>query len=248
MKRNLEAQVSQIVLKQGSRKVTDLALEIGVSEVTIRKTLSLLEKKGVVRRFHGEARPFDGDEIPFRMGAWFEEKTRIARLAASLVQPGDTILLEAGSTVAILAELLKESRELSVITPNLFIARLFRGSRVRVIVLGGLYQEQSESLVGPTVKTMLADMTFSKAFIGVTGYTRETGFTLNDSHRAETTQAILSRGAKNYVLTDSSKFGASHLAPICQDLSLIHTVITDKGISDDDKAYLESCGVTVLLA
>ena len=248
MKRDLEALVSQIVLNQGPKKVTDLALELGVSGVTVRKVLSSLEKKGVVRRFHGEARAFDGDDIPFRMGARFDDKTRIARLAATFVEPGDTVLLEAGSTVSILAELIKGERNLTIITPNLFIARIFRGSGATVIVLGGLYQEASESFVGPIAKNALAELTFSKCFLGVTGFTQATGFTLNDSHRAELTQAILSKGAESYVLTDSSKFGALHLAPICRESSKIHTVITDAGLPEADEQFLVAAGVAVLKA
>ena len=136
--------VSQAVLKAGSRKVADLALDLGLSEVTVRKSLDELERQGVVRRFHGEARAYDGDAIPFRMGLRYAEKLRMAVLAAALVSPGDTILIEAGSAVAFLAERLKDSRDLTVLTPNLFIARIFRGTRVRVVVLGGAYQEESE--------------------------------------------------------------------------------------------------------
>jgi len=229
-------------------KVTDLSVEVGVSGVTVRKVLSSLEKKGVLRRFHGEARVFDGDDIPFRMGARFQEKVLIARTAAAFIEPGDTILLEAGSTISILAELLKEYSSLTVITSNLYIARMFRGTKVQVIVLGGYYQSASESLVGPIAKNALAELAFSKAFLGVTGFTRSTGFTLNDSHRAEVTQTILSRGASCFILADSSKFGSSHLAPICTDLSLIKTVITDKGIPEADQRYLESSGITVVKA
>ena len=92
----------------------------------------------------------------------------------------------------------------------------------------------------------MAEVAFSKAFLGVTGFSRSVGFTLNDSHRAEVTQAILSKGAQSFVLADSSKFGASHLAPICNDLSLLHTVITDPGIPEEDRRYLEAAGITVL--
>ena len=74
------------------------------------------------------------------------------------------------------AERIKEVQGLTVITPNLFIARLFRGSRVRVIVLGGLYQEESESLVGPSVLDAIGSIGFSKAFIGISGFTIAGGF------------------------------------------------------------------------
>lgn len=246
MRRNLEDEVAQIVLNGGTKRVTELALEIGVSGVTIRKVLSVLEMKGVIRRSHGEARAFDSDEIPFRMGARFQEKSAIARAAVKFVEPGDTILLEAGSTVSILAELLNDSPGLTVITPNLYVARMFRRTRVRVIVIGGLYQDASESFVGSIAKNALAELAFSKAFLGVTGYTRSTGFTLNDAHRSEVTSTILSRGSKNYILADSSKFGVTQLAPICTNLSLIQTVITDEGIPEVDRLYLEESGVTVV--
>ena len=248
MKRNLEQRISEIVQKDGPQRVTDLARDLGVSGVTIRKTLSTLETKGVVKRFHGEARAFQGDDIPFRMGSCFSEKTRIAQAAAGYVSPGDTILLEAGSTVSVLAEKIKGLRGLTVITPNLFVARLFRGTGVRVIVLGGFYQEASESVVGPVTKAALKDLSFSKCFLGVTGFTRSSGFTLNDSLRAEVTQAILAKGAASFVLADSSKFGALHLAPISTDLSNVHTLITDAGIPEDDQRYLEASGMIVIKA
>jgi len=246
MKKNLESLVSQAVLRNGSRKVTDLAKELGVSEVTIRKTLSALERRGVVQRFHGEARAFDGDDIPFRMGMRYDEKVRIAREAFKFVERGDTILLEAGSTVAILAEMLKDTKGLTVITPNIFIARLFRRSKVKVVVLGGIYQDESESLIGPQVRLSLDGTAFSKAFMGVTGFTPATGFTLNDYHRAEVTQAILSKGASNFILTDSSKFGMPHAARISSDPALIHWVITDSELPPEDESLLVSQGTRVI--
>lgn len=246
MKRDLEALVSQSVLKGGTKKVGELAAEFSVSEVTIRKTLSALERRGVVRRFHGEARAFDGDDIPFRMESHYDEKVRIARRAAEFVQRGDTVLLEAGSTVAILAEMIKGVRDLSVITTNLFIARLFRRSKVRVVVLGGLYQDESESFVGPQVRQALANTSFSKAFLGVSGFDAQTGFTCNDFHRAEVHQAILTKGATNFILTDSSKFGAHHAAQISPDPSLFHWVITDGGLPLETERLLTAAGTTVV--
>lgn len=246
MKRDLESLVSTLVLKSGSRKVADLAKELDVSEVTIRKTLSALEKRGVVQRFHGEARAYDGDDIPFRMGSRYDDKLRIARRAAEFVERGDTILLEAGSTVAILAGMLKELRDLTVITTNLFIARLFRGTKVTVVVLGGVYQGESESLIGPQVRAALDATAFSKAFLGVTGFTQVTGFTLNDYHRAEITQAILAKGATSFVLTDSGKFGILHAAKIASGGVPPQWIITDPGIPPADEAFLETAGSRIL--
>ena len=243
--------VRDAVFKAGSCRVVDLAAEFNVSGVSIRKSLDELERQGVVRRFHGEARIYTGDDIPFRMHLHYAEKQAIAGRAAALVEPGDTILLEAGSAIAMFAERIKNVQGLTVITTNLFIARLFRGSKVRVIVLGGVYQEESESLVGPSVCESIRAIGFSKAFIGVSGFTIADGFMLNDIPRAEVSRAILERcaecGAKAWILTDSSKFGVSHAATICSDLSLITGVVTDAGIPDTCRRNLESSGVRLLL-
>ena len=157
-----------------------------------------------------------------------------------MIEPGDTILMEAGSAIAMFAERIKRVQGLTVITTNLFIARLFRGSKVRVIVLGG-----------PSVCESIQTIGFSKAFIGISGFTIAGGFMLNDISRAEVTRAILERGtecrAKSWVLTDSSKFGVSHAAKICSDLSLIAGIVTDPGIPDVCRRHLESSGVQVLM-
>jgi DeoR/GlpR family transcriptional regulator of sugar metabolism len=141
-------------------------------------------------------------------------------------------------------------RNLTVITPNLFIARSFRGSKARVILPGGLYQEECESLVGPATCESVRAFGFSKAFIGVSGFTIAGGFMLNDVERAEVTRTILDRcaecRAKSYILTDSSKFGVSHAAQICSDLSLIAGVVTDSDIPDAYRRHFEASGVEVL--
>ncbi len=246
-RRDIDAIVCAAVLKAGSRRVADLAIDLGVSEVTVRKSLDALERRGLVRRFHGEARAYDGDAIPFRMGLYFEQKRRIAEIAASFVSPGDTVLIEAGSAAAFLAERLKDRRDLTVVTTNLFIARVFRGTKVRVVLTGGAYQEESESLVGPMAIAALAGLNFSKAFVGVSGYLPGSGFSLNDFARAEVTRAVLARGAENWILTDSSKFGRAHAAAVCADLSLLRAVVTDPGIPAADRAALEAAGVSVIV-
>jgi len=244
--RDLSAAVSEAVLKAGSRRVADLAFEFGVSEVIIRKTLDRLERRGVIRRFHGEARAYDGDAIPFRMGLHYAQKQNAAELAAGLVKPGEAILLEAGSAVACLADRLKSRKGLTVVTPNLFIARIFKAGPVRVVVTGGEYQEESESLVGPLAEAAVRGIGFSKAFLGASGYTTAGGFALNDSSRARLSSIILDRGAENYVITDSSKFGAAHTAPYCSNLALLTGIVTDPGILGAFRAEFEAAGLRLI--
>ncbi len=243
--------VREAVLQAGSCRVAELAATLQVSEVSVRKSLNELEKQGLVRRRHGEARLYDGDDIPFRMHLHYAEKQAIAVKAAELVESGDTVLLEAGSAIAMFAQRIRDLKDLTVITTNLYIARSFRGSRVRVIVLGGVYQEESESLVGPTVLEGVRNIGFSKAFLGVSGYSMATGFMLNDVARADVTRAIIERGAScgasTWVLTDSSKFGVSHASVVCSDLSLLAGLVTDPGIGEDYRFQLESSGLQVLI-
>lgn len=242
--------VRDAILKSGSCRVADLASELHISEVSVRKSLNILERQGIVRRYHGEARLYDGDDIPFRMHVHYSEKQAIAQKAATLVKPGDTIFLEAGSAIAMFAQRIRDIKGLTVITTNLYIARSFRGSKVRVIVLGGLYQEESESLVGPSTCNSIRDIGFSKAFFGVSGYTFANGFMLNDIPRADVTRTILSRAnecaAEAWILTDSSKFGISHAAIICTDMTLLTGVVTDPEITPEYKTYLEEAGLKIL--
>jgi len=242
----LAESISASVMKAGSRRVTDLALEFEVSEVTVRRVLNGLERRGVIRRYHGEARPYDGDAIPFRMGLRYAEKLTIAELAAGLVNEGDSICVEAGSAAACLAERLKSFRSLTVLTPNLFIARIFRGTKVRVVLTGGSYQDESESLVGPLAVEGVRKVGFSLAFVGASGYHTATGFALNDFARAEVTKAIVSAGAATWIITDSSKFGVARAAPFCADLSLLAGVATDPDVSPRFRKELESAGLRVL--
>ena len=242
--------VLEAIFKSGTCRVADLAVDLGVSEVSVRKSLNKLERQGLVRRYHGEARLYDGDDIPFRMHLHYPEKQAIARRAAELVAPGDTILLEAGSAIAMFAQRIRDTKGLTVVTTNLFIARSFRGSRTQVVVLGGLYQEESESLVGPSVCEAVKQIGFSKAFIGVSGFTLSSGFMLNDVSRADVTRAILERaaacGARTWVLTDSSKFGVSHAAVVCPDPSLLSGIVTDPGIAEEYRSHFLKAGLQIL--
>ncbi len=238
------------ILRSGGGRVADLAARLQVSEVSVRKSLNELEKQGIVRRHHGMAQLYDGDDIPFRMHVHYEEKQAIAARAASLVEPGDTILLEAGSAIAMFAQKIRDVKGLTVISTNLYIARAFRGCKAKVIVLGGLYQEESESLIGPSVCESIGRIGFSKAFLGISGYTFADGFMLNDVERANVSRAILGRGAvcgaQTWILTDSSKCGISHASVVCSSLGLLAGIVTDRNLPAEYRSHFEKAGLQVL--
>ena len=172
--------ILQMVIDQGQVSVTDLAKATGVSEVTIRQDLNTLEKLSYLRRAHGFAVSLDSDDVETRMMSNYTLKRELAEFAASLVQPGETIFIENGSSNALLARTL------------------------------GVYQKKSESMVGPLTRQCIQQVHFSKAFIGIDGWQPETGFTGRDMMRTDVVNAVLEKECEAIVLTDSSKFGAVH--------------------------------------
>lgn len=237
------------LLSQGELTlVKTMSQELSVSSVTIRQDLAYLEEEGLVKRVHGGAVLGESDDIRSRLGVNYEKKILVARKAASLVRDGETIFIESGSVNALLArELLKRS-SLTVLTTNLFIARQMRkGSHVQVIVVGGIYQHQSESLVGQLAKQFIGQVNFGKAFVGIDGFSPEAGFTCRDMMRAEIAAQIIERSRESYVLTDSSKFGRSELQTICRT-DQVDWVISDEGIPKESREVLLRNGVQLLIA
>lgn len=225
-----------------------LSEELAVSSVTIRQDLAYLEQEGLLKRVHGGAVLGRSDDITSRLGVNYEKKILVARKAASMVQDGETIVIEAGSVNALFAKELLQRTSLTVITPNVFIAREMRkGKHIQVIVIGGIYQHQSESLVGQLTKSIIDQINFGKAFIGIDGFSEQAGFTCKDMMRADVAAKIIERSRESFVLTDSSKFGRSELQTICPTGD-VTCVITDDGIPEDSRRCLKESGVRLVVA
>ena len=227
--------------------VKRLTESLGVSAVTIRHDLNYLESEGFLKRVHGGAVLRDADDISNRMGINYEHKLRIATKASEYVDTGETVLIESGSINALLARQLVQ-KKVTKITPNIFIARQFRKNRdANIILLGGIYQHESESMVGKLAKAGIDHINFNKAFIGIDGFTQETGFTSRDLLRAEISSYIIEKSLNAFVLTDSTKFGKVELTNICQARDISH-VITDKYLSERYLRYFKNSGVDLILA
>lgn len=240
--------ILDLLVEKKEVSVNLLAERLAVSGVTIRQDLNQLEQQGFIKRVHGGAVLNDTDDISTRMAFHYRQKMRIARKAASLVNEGETVLLEAGSTNLLVAKELTRKKNVTIITPNVFIARELREhSEIPVILLGGLYQHQSESLVGQLTKLCIDHVNFHKAFIGVDGFSIEVGFTGKDMMRAEIISYIAQKSQSVIVVTDSSKFGKMELTRYF-GANDVDYVITDDGIPSESKMFLEESGVTVIIA
>ena len=236
--------ILQMVIDQGRVSVAELAKTTGVSEVTIRQDLNLLEKQSYLRRTHGYAIPLDSDDVETRMMNNYPIKRQLAEFAASLVNDGETVFIENGSSNALLARTLAEQKNVTLITVSSYIAHLLKETPCEVILLGGIYQKKSESMVGPLTRQYIKQVHFSKAFIGIDGWSPEVGFTGRDMMRADVVNAVLEKGGEAIVLTDSSKFGAVHpytLGPA----NRFHRVITDDKLNDSAHQTLKQNGLTV---
>ncbi|HKN05810.1 MAG TPA: DeoR/GlpR family DNA-binding transcription regulator, partial [Buttiauxella sp.] len=157
---------------------------------------------------------------------------------------GETVFIENGSCNALLARALAEQKKITIITVSSYIAHLLKDTDCEVVLLGGIYQKKSESMVGPLTRQFIQQVHFSKAFIGIDGFLPETGFTSRDMMRADVVNTVLGKGSEIIVLTDSTKFGTMHpytLGPI----SCINRVITDDGLNEITGQQLLDTGVQV---
>ncbi len=240
--------ILEILGKDYQTSVNTLSQMLGVSSVTIRQDLNHLESEGLLKRIHGGAVLKDGDDLDNRLGKNYELKLRIAKKVASLVKEGDTILIESGSANVLLARELVKIRKVTIMTTNLYIARQFRkNEQANIVILGGIYQHDSETLVGKITKACINQVHIDKAFIGIDGYDRESGFTLRDMFRAEISSHIIQKARDVYVVSDSSKFGCTGLTSI-GNLRDIQHVATDSNLEPAYRKEFCEAGIDLILA
>ncbi len=241
-----ENSILEILTEQKRIEVTTLAEKLGVSQVTVRKELDALEGKGIIQREHGYAVLRSTDDINGRIAYHYETKRLIAARAAELVQDGETVMIESGSCCALLAEeLVNYKRGVTIITNSAFIAGYVRlKAQAKIILIGGVYQNDSQVMVGPMIRQGAENFCVDKLFIGTDGYTEQGGFTNSDHLRTQAVRDMASQAEKVIVLTESNKF-FRHGVVSLQLAGQIKTIITDTGIPDEARQNLEGGGIEV---
>lgn len=238
--------IIQLVSDHKRIDVNSLSELLGVSKVTVRKDLDKLESKGLLRREHGYAVLNSGDDLNVRLSYNYNVKRKIAEKAAELVQDNDTIMIESGSTCALLAEVLCQTkRNIKIITNSCFIANFLRQyDSCQIILLGGNYQPNSEVTVGPLLKQMVDLFHVDRVFAGTDGFSPEVGFMCKDMMRCEGVQYMADAAEETIILTDSSKFSKPSLV---HQLSLdqVSRVITDKELDEENSNLLGSFGIAL---
>ena len=236
---NRHTKILEILAARQRAKVTLLAELLDVSQVTIRKDLDILERQGLIRRIHGYASLDGTDDMGKRMVYNYSTKRRIAKIAASTVEEGETIMLESGSCCAFLAEeLALAQKDITIITNSVFIANFVRlKPHIKIILLGGYYQPDSQVIVGPmTVKC--GEIFFSdKFFIGADGFMPKFGFTGKDHMRVQTAMELAEQAKEVFVLTEAEKFHRQGVLGLIR-FDKLTGVYTDEGIPGDAEAAL----------
>ena len=238
-----------LLSEHGRMEVSALARQLGVSAVTMRKDLDALERRGVVRREHGFAVFGGNDDLNNRLAFHYEEKRRIAREAAKLVAPGETVMIESGSCCALLAEeIARAGTGATIISNSAFIAsyiRRFEGAHV--VLLGGDFQNDAQVMVGPVLRVCVQQFYVEKLFVGVDGYSDALGFMSNNHLRAQAVRDMAGQAKRVFAVTESSKFQRTSTVPLAIPGG-VFGVITDGGLENDAAQRLDRAGISVFRA
>jgi DeoR/GlpR family transcriptional regulator of sugar metabolism len=239
-----------MVRSRGFASLPELAGELQVSESTIRRDLEHLEDVGYAKRTHGGVF-YTGESPQFphfkdRQESHWDKKRAIARKAVELIEDGDTLLLDGGSTTYEVAQLLV-GRPLQIVTNSMPVANLFASeSDSDLVLIGGNIHLRTGVTLGPYANSMLADLNVRHAIISVAAVS-ERGFYNSNILQVETQRAMLAAGDEVIVVADSTKFGHSSLARLC-GLSEIDHVVVDHEIDKSWKTSLTKVGVRVTIA
>ena len=229
----------------GLVSVGTLARDLGFSEVTIRGDLKVLEKKGWINRKRGGAAPALHRDIMERQRVFPEQKNAIARAAAELVRDGDVVMIEAGTTTALIARYLAGKRDIHVVTNSTLVfsyARMY--PNLQITMTGGEFRRATESLVGPIALETIGRLNVRLAFVGTDGFTLERGMTTHLMEGAEIVKAMKAHAQTTVLIADSSKYGKigfSHVLP----LSAMDLILTDWDLSGDAETELREAGIKV---
>ena len=245
-------QIRALVESQSQGSVADLARRFRVSEVTIRSDLAALADTGALVRIHGGALPpGESDELPInvKQTLYHAEKVRIAAAAAGLIQDGETVILDSGTTTAEIARQIRglPLRGINVITNALNIAVLLANAHhVNLLIPGGVLRRKSWSLSGPQAEQALAGLQADRLFLGVDSLDPEIGVMTPYVLEAQLNALMIRIARQTVAFTDSSKLLRRNLSVIAP-LEQVHILITDRAAEPKAVAAIRTRGVDVRL-
>ena len=253
--RQRQALILDRVRQTGAVRVADLARDLGVSDMTVRRDLDILQEHGLLEKVHGGATSLPGlasYEPGFVAKSTLQqaEKEAIAAAAAERVEPGMAIGISAGTTTHAFASRVADVPGVTVVTNSIRVADLLNrsGRRDQTVILTGGSRTPSEALVGPFAVSQLRTVHLDQVFIGVHGMDAKTGFTCPNLLEAETDRALIEAGRRLVVLADHTKWGVVGIASI-GDLDQADVLISDVTLDPEARSLLsEAVGELVLVS
>jgi DeoR/GlpR family transcriptional regulator of sugar metabolism len=238
------------IARQGFATLDELVKAVGVSESTIRRDLESLDLTGVVKRTHGGAVFLgEGRSLPpleERAATATAEKQAIGRATADLIEEGDTVLLDGGTTTLEVARALA-GRSLQVVTNSLPIAQLLASSpSTDLILIGGYVYPRTGVALGPLAIATMQGIRVRKSILGAGGIVAEGIYNAN-LLLVETERQMMSCGQEVVIVADHTKFGKLALARLC-GLEAIQHLVVDEGLSDTYRGLVDSAGVAIHVA
>jgi DeoR/GlpR family transcriptional regulator of sugar metabolism len=242
------------VREDGGVRVADLARDLGVSDMTVRRDLELLHNQGLIEKVHGGATALPGSAL-FEPGFAAKsalqepEKEAIADAALTLVTPGTAIGISAGTTTYAFARRLVDTPNLTIVTNSVPVADVLHraGRPDQTIILTGGVRTPSDALVGPFAVAALRTMHLDQVFMGVHGMDARSGFTTPNVLEADTDRALIAAGRRLVVLADSSKWGVIGISSIAR-LDEADTFVTDTGLPDEAREIASDAVRELVLA
>jgi DeoR/GlpR family transcriptional regulator of sugar metabolism len=242
----------ELLRQQSDLHVPELAITLSVSEGTVRNDLNALEAEGQLFRVHGgavlnEQIRFLDTKYSTRFQDNVEAKKTIGRRAVELVKDGDSILLDASSTIYYFAQTLQERRQLRIVTNGIDVARLLaREPTNTVILLGGVLNLEGTSITGLFNEQIIQELHIQKAFVSCSGFTIEHGMTEVHLAEAQIKHKAIESANQVIALIDSSKFGKEDLTSFARP-EQISCLYTDIGLSPEWNTRLHDAGIPVTL-
>ena len=248
-----QSRLRELLQRRGMSDLDSLAAELGVSQSTVRRDVEAMVTEGLVRRTHGgviwlgdanaPTRPYAFDQ---RMGYEIEAKRAIAHAAKKLVRPGETILIDGGTTTFYLAEELVDT-PLQIVTNSLPIANLFTNDEsVELVLTGGVTYPRYGVLLGPTAESVLATIHTQTMFFSVAGV--HDGSLYNQNLLlVQSERRMMEQSQKVVLLVDSGKFGQQALSKLC-GIEEIDVVVSDAKLSREHQKLVRDAGCELIIA
>ncbi len=247
--------IINLLNQKGEITVKEIARDLNVSDMTIRRDLLILEKENIIKRTHGGAVLFSsfidnkdvyiiGEQTEMNVG----QKSIIGQKAASLINPNETIFLDAGTTTLFLAKYMDKDLPITALCYTFKHALEFHNQKnINLILVGGYYHRDSSVFHSKEGCDLIKNIRADKAFISTAGIDCSLGLTTYYYFEVDIKKAMIASAKKIILVADSSKFGKISVIYFAS-LKEIHTIITDNGITENYKNIIKDNGIELIIA